>query len=146
MKNLKYPKNCYGTLTGEIHYWKVYENIAKLFGNILLEVMKKDYSGDYYHFLYEKDGKYGYLQFGYGPCQCCDLILGCKNNEEIEKAIEILESEIIWFDNKQEMNQYFQQYDWEGNYGYSRIFNNIVLDFCNIENYVIEKKYIIIDN
>ena len=66
-----------------------YQPIVDSFGNVLIQVDDADYQGDT-RVLYEKDGKYGYLNFGWGSCSGCDALQACCNIEEIQELINSL--------------------------------------------------------
>ena len=74
-----------------------YQPIIDEFGNIL----------------YEKDGKYGYLIFGWGSCSGCDGLQACENIKDIQSLMDGIESDIKWFDSLGELKQYFKDKDWK---------------------------------
>jgi hypothetical protein len=74
-----------------------YDDLLRLFGNIVVQVDQDDYQGDSYVCL-EKDGRYGFLTYGWGSCSGCDALYGCNNFEDLESLIISFESDIKWFD------------------------------------------------
>ena len=92
-----------------------YQPILNEFGNILVQVDDDDYQGDS-RILYENNGQYGYLQFGWGSCSGCDSLQGCNSVLELDELIESLCMAIKWFDSKQDAIEFFETHDWEGGY------------------------------
>ena len=94
-----------------------YNVIVNEFGNVLLSVEDDDYQGDT-RTLLEKDGKYGWLQFGWGSCSGCDALQACNHIVEIQTLMDELHKSIKWFDTKAECLAFFQTHDWEGDYSW----------------------------
>lgn len=94
-----------------------YNPMLHEFGNVLLQVDDEDYQGDS-RLLYGKDGKIGYLQFGWGSCSGCDALQACNNMKDIEELMNDLFNQIKWFDSKDEALKYFNEHDWEGDYSW----------------------------
>lgn len=92
-----------------------YRPIIEELGNVLVQVDDNDYQGDS-RILYEKDGKYGYLIFGWGSCSGCDALQGCENMNEIQSLMDGLNDNIKWFDSLDELKQYFKDKDWALDY------------------------------
>jgi len=92
-----------------------YQPILEQFGNILIQVDDNDYQGDSRIF-YEKDGKYGYLIFGWGSCSGCDALQGCNSYQEIQTLIDEMFDNVKWFDSLEEIQLYFKSKDWELEY------------------------------
>lgn len=88
-----------------------YTPILEQFGNIVLQVDDDDYQGDS-RVLYEKDGKYGYLIFGWGSCSGCDSLQGCDKISQIQSLIDELENDISWFNSLDDLKEYFRSKDW----------------------------------
>lgn len=65
-----------------------YQLIIEEFGNILVQVDDQDYQGDS-RILYENNGQYGYLKFGWGSCSGCDALQGCDSVLELDELIEV---------------------------------------------------------
>lgn len=101
-------------------YFSIYDYQPMLneFGNILIQVDDGGYQGDS-RVLYEKDGKYGWLQFGWGSCSGCDALQACGNIEEAQKLMDELYESIKWFDNAKEALDFFEKHDWKGDYSWS---------------------------
>lgn len=102
-----YPEEQYG-------YYN-YQPIIDEFGKILIQVDEDGYQGDIW-VLYEDDGKFGYLQFGWGSCSGCDALQGCDNLDEVQKLMDSLYASIKWFESKEEATQWFVSHDFEGDY------------------------------
>lgn len=95
-----------------------YNPILEEFGDILIQQDDGEYEGDS-RVLYSKDGKYGYLQFGWGSCSGCDALQGCKSFEDVDNLIEGLYDSIKWFESKEDALSFFKTHDWEGDYSWN---------------------------
>lgn len=99
---------------GEYDYYPIIND----FGDILFKVDEDNYYGDSY-ILYGNvfgDGKYGFLNFGWGSCSGCDALQACESWEEVQELYNSLKNDIIWFDNAKEAYDWFTAHDWEGEY------------------------------
>lgn len=109
-----------------------YQPIINSFGNILIQIDDVDYSGDS-RILYQKDGKYGYLIFGWGSCSGCDALQACDNYDDVDELIESLKNNIKWYSSLQELQEYFKTKDWgleySCNQGETKEFIDKVLKF-----------------
>jgi hypothetical protein len=94
-----------------------YQPIINELGNVLVQVDDNDYQGDS-RILYEKDGKYGFLIFGWGSCSGCDSLQACENIWEIQALMENLGNSIRWYDTIDELKQYFKDKDWDLEYSW----------------------------
>lgn len=74
-----------------------YDPIIRSFGEVLVQVDDDDYIGDT-RVLLRKDGRYGFLNFGWGSCSGCDALQASDSYEEIDELIDDLENDIKWFD------------------------------------------------
>jgi hypothetical protein len=92
-----------------------YQPIINEIGNVLVQVDDQDYQGDS-RVLYEKDGKFGYLIFGWGSCSGCDALQGCSTVSDIQELIDKLSRSVVWYDSLAELKQYFNEKDWELEY------------------------------
>lgn len=92
-----------------------YQPIIDEIGNVLIQVDDNDYQGDS-RVLYEKDGKYGYLIFGWGSCSGCDSLQACNNTKDIQELIDGLVNDVTWFDSLEELQKHFSGKDWELEY------------------------------
>lgn len=92
-----------------------YQPMINEIGNVLIQVDDCEYQGDT-RVLYEKDGKYGYLIFGWGSCSGCDALLDCGNYGEVQKLFNGLKKDVKWFDTLMELQEHFKSRDWEGDY------------------------------
>jgi hypothetical protein len=103
----------YGSFYGPGNYQPIIDEL----GNVLVQVDDNDYQGDS-RILYEKDGKYGFLIFGWGSCSGCDSLQACGNICEIQDLMENLESSVKWYDTIDELKQYFKDKDWDLEYSW----------------------------
>lgn len=94
-----------------------YQPILNAFGNIALQVDDDNYSGDS-RVLYNEDGKFGVLIFGWGSCSGCDALLACDTHEEIQEVIDELQGRITWLDDALSALHYFKTHDWQGDYSW----------------------------
>lgn len=95
-----------------------YQPIVNYFGNVIAQVEEGDYQGSTY-VAYEKDGKYGFLCFGWGSCSGCDALKGCGDFEELDELINDLENNIKWFNSVDELKSYItNDYDRAGSHYY----------------------------
>lgn len=92
-----------------------YQPIIESFGKVLIQVDDRDYSGDT-RVLYEKDGKYGFLNFGWGSCSGCDALQACKNEQAVDELIDSLEQAVKWFDSLSEAAAYITSKEREYSY------------------------------
>lgn len=91
-----------------------YQPMVDSFGRVILQVDDHDYQGDT-RVLYEKDGLYGLLIFGWGSCSGCDALQACTCIEDAENLRARLESSIDW-KSASELLNYVLTHDWEGDY------------------------------
>lgn len=112
--------------------WCDYQPMLNAFGDILIQVDDNDYQGDS-RLLYENDGKFGVLIFGWGSCSGCDALQACYSIEEVQKLCDELQNDIKWFDTAKEAHSWFIEHDWEGDYSWAyqetRYFINHCLDY-----------------
>jgi hypothetical protein len=94
-----------------------YQRIIDAFGKVAIQVDDQDYSGDS-RVLYNEDGKFGVLIFGWGSCSGCDALLACNTHEDIQEVIDGLQQSIIWFDDAASALYYFQNHDWQGDFSW----------------------------
>lgn len=95
-----------------------YQPIIDYLGYVLLQVDDGNYQGDS-RILYFSEGKFGYLQFGWGSCSGCDQLQACDNYADVDKLILELKKAIRWFKDKEECQRYFETHDWEGDYSWN---------------------------
>ena len=101
----------------ETKYFNDYQPMLESFGQILVQVDEEGYLGDSW-ILYEKENRYGFLNFGWGSCSGCDALKACENIKEVQDLMTELEKSIIWFDNKESLLDYFIKTDWKGKYSW----------------------------
>lgn len=88
-----------------------YQPIIDEIGNILIQVDDKDYQGDS-RILFEKNGMYGFLIFGWGSCSGCDALQGCRNISQVQELIDQLVHGVMWFGSLEQLQEYFKNKDW----------------------------------
>lgn len=96
-------------------YAPSYSEIVTCFAEILLEVEQSDYQGDTLYLL-RANGKYGYLQVGWGSCSGCDALQGCDDWDDLQRLANDLESDIKWFDTGFDAVKYMKEHDWKGSH------------------------------
>ena len=101
-----------------------YEDLYKQFGTVLIQIDIGTYQGDTFIIL-EKDGRYGYLTFGWGSCSLCDSLLGCSNFYDLQNLSDHLESSIRWFNTKDELKEWAETHDWECDWAWRYNSNNV---------------------
>lgn len=101
-------KEIYGD---ERRCWYDYQPMLDEFGNIVLQCDEDNYQGDSF-IIYEKDGKYGYLTFGWGSCSGCDALQACDTIDEVQELMDGLYSDIIWFESLEALKGFFETKDW----------------------------------
>lgn len=112
--------------------WWDYQPMLNEFGDILLQKDEQNYQGDSF-LIYEKDGKYGYLTFGWGSCSGCDALQGCNSISEVQELMDRLYSSIEWFDSLDALKEYFKETDWTLQYQYSiREFKEFLIEVENL--------------
>ena len=101
-----------------------YDPIIQSFGDVLVQVDDNDYSGDT-RALLRKDGRYGFLNFGWRSCSGCDGLQACSSYEDVEDLITSLKGDIKWFDTlaqaqayiandeERQGSYYYHQEEWE---------------------------------
>ena len=84
-----------------------YEQVIESLGDVKHLTQQGSYEGDYFVVL-AKDGKLGWLAFGYGSCSACDALQGCDTKEEVLDLVEGLRSSIVWFDTEEALVDYLK--------------------------------------
>jgi hypothetical protein len=100
---------------GNYHEVGGYGAMIEEFGKVLVRVDDDDYQGDT-RVLYENNGQYGYLKFGWGSCSGCDALYGCCSVQELDELIKEICQKIMWFDSRQAAIDFFENHDWKGDY------------------------------
>jgi hypothetical protein len=94
-----------------------YQPIIDSFGTVLVQVDDANYQGDT-RVLLEKDGRFGFLNFGWGSCSGCDGLQACSSFRDIEELIRGLEADVKWFDTLQAAKDYVADEDRKQSYYY----------------------------
>lgn len=94
-----------------------YQPIINNLGTVLIQVDDNNYQGDT-RVLYEKEGKYGWLIFGWGSCSGCDSLQACSSINEVQDLMDELNSQIEWFSSLEELKERFRSKDWELTYSW----------------------------
>jgi len=94
-----------------------YSPIIDELGEVLVQVDDDDYQGDT-RVLLKKDGRYGFLNFGWGSCSGCDSLQACESLQQLQSLADGLESDVKWFDTLEEAKNYICSQDREGSYYY----------------------------
>lgn len=105
-----------------------YNPMLEQFGEIIIQVDDNDYQGDS-RLLYKKEDMYGYLQFGWGSCSGCDALQGCETYEDLQRLSDSLETSIQW-KTLQEMKDFFDKHDWEGDYSWHESEQKLFIQKC----------------
>ena len=95
-----------------------YTPLLNSFGTVLIRVDDDDYEGDS-RILLHKDGRYGFLIFGWGSCSGCDALQDCDSYDDLDALIDQLENEIHWFDSIDAAHTYIIEQDTNGRNFYS---------------------------
>lgn len=115
-----YPVASYG------FYPSDYSHIINWIGKPLLEASDDDCQGDTFAVV-EKDGQFGYLQFGWGSCSGCDALQACDTQEEVADLAEHMRSSVVWR-TKTELRDWFISHDWAGDFSSGRTRDQFVID------------------
>jgi hypothetical protein len=90
---------------GHVSHESDYQPIIDSFGVVLVQVDDRNYEGDT-RVIYEKDGRYGFLVFGWGSCSGCDALQACRSLQEIAELGDQLERSVKWFDTLADLQTY----------------------------------------
>lgn len=94
-----------------------YQPMIDAIGNPIIQVDDKDYQGDS-RVIFDVNGKYGYLNFGWGSCSGCDALQGCVNIDQVQELCNEIENCVMWFDSKDDLIKYFKEKDWQLEYSW----------------------------
>jgi hypothetical protein len=73
------------------------------------------YQGDT-RVLLEANGRFGYLEIGWGSCSGCDSLQACSSWTDLQELIDEITTSVRWFDSKSEALRWFKEHDWAGEY------------------------------
>lgn len=104
-----------GTFDGGCYGPSDYTPIIEHCGTVIERHDDENYQGDT-RVLLLKDGRFGYLEIGWGSCSGCDALQGCGSWGQLQELIDAITASVRWFDSKQDALDWFKQHDWEGDY------------------------------
>lgn len=104
-----------GSLEGGM-LWDDFQLMLNEFGEILLQVDDKNYQGDS-RLLYKNGNRIGYLCVGWGSCFGCDALLWCEDIKQAQELMDELYESIKWFDSKELALKFFNEHNWDFDYG-----------------------------
>jgi hypothetical protein len=93
--------------------WCNYQPMLNAFGNIVLQIEEDNYQGSSW-LIYEDNGRYGYLTFGWGSCSGCDALQACCTLKEVQELMDHIYASIQWFESLESLQTWFRNRDWEG--------------------------------
>ena len=99
--------------------WDDYQPMLDSFGKIIIQIDDEYFHGDS-RLIYEDNGKYGYLQFGWGSCSGCDALQACDDLNDVQELMDSLNDRIKWFDSLHELQLYFKEKDWSLEYSWKQ--------------------------
>lgn len=101
-----------------------YDSMANAFAKrTIIEVDDLDWQGDSYRLLAdgpEPGQRYGIMIFGWGSCSGCDALRACQTAEDVQELCDMLQDEIVWFNDKDALRAYVQVHDWKGDWHWSQ--------------------------
>lgn len=74
-----------------------YNAIVQHCGEVLVEASDHDYQGDTFALVRGKDGRVGYVQFGWGSCSGCDALQACNTLADLGRLANSIVNEVRWF-------------------------------------------------
>lgn len=84
-----------------------YNPMLNAIGNVAVKVEEDGYQGDTW-VLYDNDGKFGYLNFGWGSCSGCDALQACDTFKEAQDLFDYIERQVIWFESIDDAMSFIQ--------------------------------------
>lgn len=103
----------------DISYFALVESMGY---EIITHADEGQYQGDSFFLLRDKNrGEFGYLNFGWGSCSCCDALEGCESIADVVKLRDDLHTSIKW-DSAKNMLGFMLGHDWAGDYNHSTTF------------------------
>lgn len=76
------------------------------------------YQGDT-RVLLRNEGRFGFLEIGWGSCSGCDALQGCHGWAELDELTKEIAGSVTWFASKDEALLWFRERDWSGQYNLS---------------------------
>jgi hypothetical protein len=118
-----------------IDYVDDYTPMIDSFGTLILREDEEGYQGDTFCII-AREGKFGFLVFGWGSCSGCDALQACRNYDDLQELADNLESSIKWFDSLFLLKEYLclddsRQYDWYGHSSVFKTFLDKALKLCS---------------
>ena len=95
--------------------WYDYTPILELYGEIIVKCDQQGYQGDTLSVV-KKDGKYGYINFGWGSCSGCDALQACENISDVYTLAKGMYESIRWFDSSDQLLEFINTHDYDGDW------------------------------
>ena len=92
-----------------------YSPIIEAIGCVLVQCDEDGCQGDTLA-LVSKDGKYGFVTFGWGSCSGCDALQACTSVEEAGELARQIANNAVWFESLPEAQNFVANRDWEVSY------------------------------
>jgi len=102
-----------------------YEGLVDSFGvEIVFDEHDDDYQGDSFYLLKDVEGRYGFLNFGWGSCSGCDAYQGAQDEggNALEELRDELWESVNWFDSLEDLRVYLLDNNKLNWYGYRKTF------------------------
>lgn len=114
-----------------------YRDVVETFGEVLIEEVYGDYSGDSLFLIRESSEyeRYGVLTFGWGSCSGCDALESCSSQEEVNNLQDDLERGIKWFYSISDVKEYLTNGGLKGSYLNADLVLNFGAQVVKIEDY-----------
>ena len=123
----------YDINTKDNYFWAPcnYSPMLALFGEIVVQCDEDNYQGDTIAVVRNCDS-YGYLTFGWGSCSGCDALQACGSVSEIVDLANDFQSAIKWFDSLQELKNFVNTHDYEGDWTDKDLVDSFKKELANI--------------
>lgn len=102
-----------------------YEGLVDSFGvEVVFSEHDEDYQGDSFYLLKDAEGRYGFLNFGWGSCSGCDAYEAIRGdgNDALEELRDELWESVSWFDSLEDLRVYLLDNNKLNWYGYRKTF------------------------
>jgi len=88
-------------------FWYDYQPMLDEFGEIIIQEDEEDYQGSTFVLYKLSNGKYGFLNFGWGSCSGCDALRACCDIQGVQMLMDSLFEDIKEFDTLEDVKTYF---------------------------------------